>query len=121
MPGLPGLTGLTTPGFQTLLGLVEDGQCWVKLSGAYRITSQPRPPFSDVAPFAQSLVRANPDQIIWGTDWPHPHIPTAMPNDGSLLDLLAQWVPDESTRTKILVENPERLYGFDPLTLNEMS
>jgi predicted TIM-barrel fold metal-dependent hydrolase len=35
-----------------------------------------------------------------------------MPNDGDLLDLMLDWVPDEATRNRILVQNPGKLYGF---------
>lgn len=104
--------GLHHPGFQALLRLVEDARAWVKLSGSYRITNQPLAPYTDVHPFAQALVGANPQQMLWGSDWPHPHFGRAMPADGPLLSLLADWVPDESLRRRILVDNPARLYGF---------
>lgn len=105
--------GLQHQGFQSLQRLLADGQCWVKLSGAYRITSQQQPPYSDVQPFAQALIEANNEQCVWGSDWPHPHFSIPMPNDGALLDLLADWAPDEQLRNRILVDNPARLYGFD--------
>ncbi|PSJ43726.1 GntR family transcriptional regulator [Zobellella endophytica] len=104
--------GLHHPGFQALLRLVEDARAWVKLSGSYRITNQPLPPYTDVLPFAQALVGANPQQMLWGSDWPHPHFGRPMPGDGPLLSLLADWVPDEALRRRILVDNPARLYGF---------
>ena len=63
-------------------------------------------------PFAQALVDAAPDRVLWGTDWPHPNMAT-MPDEGALLDLLADYVPDEATRNQILVDNPQRLYDFD--------
>jgi hypothetical protein len=34
------------------------------------------------------------------------------PNDALLFDLLLVWAPEEATRRRILVENPENLYGF---------
>jgi len=110
---LPAALGVTDPGFQALVHLVETGNAWVKLSGSYRMTARDRPPYEDVAPFAQALVRANPEQLVWASDWPHPHFPGKMPNDGPLLDMLADWAPDETIRNKILVDNPARLYGFD--------
>ena len=94
------------------------------ISGAYRAQLGGQPDYSLVAPLAKALVAANPDRIVWGTDWPHPDsylIPTrkttdiapAMPIDGGrVLNLLADWVPDAKTRAKILVDNPARLYGF---------
>ncbi len=104
--------GLDHPGFQALLRLLRDGQAWVKLSGAYRISAQEYPPYSDVVPFARALIEANATRCIWGSDWPHPHFPRPMSNDGDLLDLLADWVPDAAERRKILVDNPAQLYGF---------
>lgn len=112
MGHMPCSKGLTHPGFQALLNLLQDGKAWVKLSGAYRITAQARPPYSDVAPFAQALIEANAERCVWGSDWPHPHFSIPMPNDGDLLNLLADWAPNETVRNRILVDNPAQLYGF---------
>ena len=60
----------------------------------------------------EALVSANPDQVVWGTDWPHPRLDKDMPDDGHLLDLFNAWTPDSALRRKILVDNPARLYGF---------
>jgi len=106
--------GLENERFQGFLALLEQEKCWVKLSGAYRITTQRDIPYSDVTPFAQALIAANPGRCVWGTDWPHPHIDIPAPNDEGLLDLLSLWVPDEKIRTGILVENPAVLYDFPP-------
>nr|WP_236551357.1 amidohydrolase family protein [Halomonas tianxiuensis] len=70
----------------------------------------PIPPYEDVLPFARQLLSANEERCVWGSDWPHPHIPVAMPNDGDLLSELARWAPDERLRQRILVDNPECLY-----------
>lgn len=104
--------GINHDGFQSLLRLLADGEVWVKLSGAYRITCEQVPPYSDVVPFAQALIEANPDNCVWGSDWPHPHFSIPMPNAGDLLSLLTAWAPEEAQRRAILVENPARLYGF---------
>ena len=74
--------------------------------------SKNAPAYPDVTPMARALVAAAPDRIVWGTDWPHPGARALMPEDHVLADLLAQWVPDEAQRRKVLVENPARLYGF---------
>lgn len=100
------------PGFQDFLNLVRDGKCWVKFSGSYRITQEEKPPYGDVTPYARAIVEANPDRIVWGTDWPHPWVSGHMPNDGALMSQLADWAPDAAVRHKILVENPKALYGF---------
>lgn len=103
--------GLATPGFQALLRLMKSGKAWAKLSGPYRITSQPLP-YADTDGYAHALLEAAPQQVIWGTDWPHVILKGAMPNDGDLADMLSAWVPDAMLRKRVLVDNPARLYGF---------
>lgn len=98
-------------GFQALLNLLGDGRCWVKLTGPMRISAGEMP-YSDVTAIAQALVETAPDRLIWGSDWPHVIISRSMPNDGDLVDLLAEWIPDPDRRRKILVDNPVELYGF---------
>jgi predicted TIM-barrel fold metal-dependent hydrolase len=103
--------GLDQPGFQQLCDLLDaDSHCWVKLSGAERI-SRSGPPFLDAAPFARRLIAIAPGRVIWGTDWPHPNVP-AMPNDADLVDLVAAFAPDAPTRQRLLVDNPARLFRF---------
>ena len=104
--------GTDAAGFQALLRLVKRGQCWVKLTGPMRISSAALP-YPDVTPYAHALTRANPERIVWGTDWPHVIIKGPMPNDGELADLLSEWIPDERLCEQVLVKNPARLYGFD--------
>lgn len=103
--------GITTAGFQSLLRFVGTGGCWVKLSGAHRI-SRNAPDYPDARPFQQALVAENPDRLIWGGDWPHPRMDGHMPDVGHLLDLFQEWTPDAGVRHRILVTNPTRLYGF---------
>jgi predicted TIM-barrel fold metal-dependent hydrolase len=104
-------SGVNTAGFQSLVRLLGDGGCWVKMSGAHRLSTR-APDYPDARPFHEALIAANPDQLIWGTDWPHPRIEGEMPNAGHLLDLFNDWTPDAAVRRKILVANPARLYGF---------
>ncbi|MBX9846098.1 MAG: amidohydrolase family protein [Xanthobacteraceae bacterium] len=103
--------GTGTPGFQSLVRLLGEGGCWVKMSGAHRLSTR-APDYPDARPFHEALVRANPEQLVWGTDWPHPRIEGEMPNAGQLLDLFNEWTPDAAVRRKVLVDNPARLYGF---------
>jgi predicted TIM-barrel fold metal-dependent hydrolase len=115
--------GLDQPGFADLLELVKSGKVHVKISGAYR-ASKLAPDYPDAAPLARALIAANPERIIWGSDWPHPDSVTApgrkitdvtplfQIDDGRLLNQLPVWAPDEAIRKKILVDNPARLYGF---------
>jgi len=112
MGHMPSYKGINDPGFQQLLRLLGEGHAWVKLSGAYRISNGTDSDYSDVDDIVDSLVRTNPERLVWGSDWPHPHIPHAMPNDTNLLNLLSKWVPNDSVRNRILVQNPEKLYGF---------
>ena len=106
--------GVNDPGFAALLRLLGNGHAWVKLSGAYRLGPAGQMTDDAVAGLAASLIAANPDQLVWGSDWPHPAIPQqAMPNDGSLFARLTDWIPDPALRRRILVDNPARLYGFD--------
>jgi predicted TIM-barrel fold metal-dependent hydrolase len=60
-----------------------------------------------------AFVKHAPQRMLWGSDWPHVNLnDRKMPNDGDLLDLLAEWVPDETLRNRILVQNANELYGF---------
>lgn len=104
--------GVSDPGFQALVKSLEGGNVWVKLSGAYRVTETRSTAYGDVAPLAKALIAANPERLVWGSDWPHPSFDGPMPNDGDLLDLLFDWAGSE-TAQQILVDNPERLYGFN--------
>lgn len=115
--------GLTQRGWADLIGLVHSGKAYVKLSAPYRVSTE-APDYPDAAPLAKALVEANPDRILWGTDWPHPNstppaerpateITPLLPiDDGRLLNQFAAWVPDPAVREKILVDNPARLYRF---------
>jgi 2-pyrone-4,6-dicarboxylate lactonase len=106
--------GTAAPGFQALLRLLREGHAWVKLTGPYRISAGALP-HADTNAFAHALLSTAPQRVVWGTDWPHVMVnwKTPMPNDGRLADLLLDWVPDESLRHRVLVENPVDLYGFD--------
>lgn len=103
--------GLRTPGFETMRQLLAGGRIWVKVSGAYRV-SRRYPDYPDARPLHEALIAANPEHVIWGTDWPHPRLDQDMPDTGHLLDLFNAWTPDAALRKKILVDNPARLYGF---------
>ena len=120
--GAKAAPGPGQPGFADLLDLIKSGRAYVKISAPYR-TSDKTPDFPDTAPLAQALAAANPDRVVWGSNWPHPGrgpTPAALappyPNDdGRVLNLLPTWVSDAAVRKKILVDNPARLYGFEPV------
>ena len=111
MGRVPTKNGLGQEPFKLLLNLARNNdRCWIKISGSERISSGP--PFTDAVPFAQALIEAAPDRILWGTDWPHPNIAKHMPNDGDLVDLIPLMMPDAALQKRILVDNPHRLYEF---------
>ncbi len=98
--------GVDEPNFQALLKLVGDGHAYVKVSAPYRISNQ-YPDYRDARPFHAALLRANPERLMWGTDWPHPSIPAdVMPDDGHLLDLFMDWTPDEVARKQYFSGDP---------------
>lgn len=104
---MPASRGPSDPGFARLLHWVATGRCWVKLSAPYRLGDR-----EAVAPLARALVRANPERMLWASDWPHTDLRRGMPDDGELLDVLADWVDDPATRDAILARNPVALYDF---------
>jgi predicted TIM-barrel fold metal-dependent hydrolase len=103
--------GVRQPGFQQLLELLRRGErhCWVKLTGAYRMSVAEG--FADVAPMARALIEAAPDRVIWGSDYPHLSFAEKI-GSIELWNLLGKWAPDEAIRRKILVDNPQRLFKF---------
>ncbi|HSM44451.1 MAG TPA: amidohydrolase family protein [Acidimicrobiia bacterium] len=112
MARVPVADGIEQEPFRFLLELVSSNQrAWVKISGAERLTAGDGPPYDDVVPLARALVEAAPDRVLWGTDWPHPNV-SHMPDDADLLDLLSDFTPDETTRNRVLVDNPATLYDF---------
>jgi predicted TIM-barrel fold metal-dependent hydrolase len=103
--------GLEQPAFGAILRLLDSGRAWVKLSGPMRAAREEEMPYPSMTGFAHALVRHAPERLLWGSDWPHVQMNgRVMPNDGDLLGLLAEWVPDEAARNRILAENPRALY-----------
>jgi predicted TIM-barrel fold metal-dependent hydrolase len=118
--GARAAAGLEQPGFADLVALVKSGKAYVKISGADSASTL-EPDFPDATPLARALIAANPDRVLWGTNWPHPGTggsdrlavtPLRQIDDGHMLNLLAVWAPDAAVRKKILVDNPARLFGF---------
>ncbi len=113
--------GTAQAGFQLVLALLRKDHFWTKICTLDKLSAHPVAnvpdglPFRDTIPFAQAVVEAAPSRVVWGTDWPHGNTFVAgrVPNEGTLLDLLAAIVPDAATRHGILVDNPARLYRFD--------
>ena len=111
--------GTAQPGFEQLLELLRSGKVYVKISAPYRISQQPH--YTDAAPLARAMIAANPDRVVWGTDWPHPGAAKRDPaviepfrpeDNGQALNRLAEWTTSATELKKILVDNPARLYQF---------
>lgn len=111
MGNIDAAAGIAQPAVRHMCRLLAEGRIWVKVSAAYRISAA-YPDYPDARAIHEELLRANPDHILWGSDWPHTRIEHNMPGDGHLLDLFNAWTPDPWLRQKILVDNPARLYGF---------
>ena len=109
---LPQPLGAGHPAFGVVRALLQAERAWLKLSGAYLNTAVGAPGYADTVAVARVWVDAAPTRLVWGSDWPHTTEETHKPDDATLLDLLADWVPDPATRQAVLVSNPARLYGF---------
>jgi predicted TIM-barrel fold metal-dependent hydrolase len=101
--------GIADPAFGVIRRLLDNGNTWMKLSGAYMFDGPPR--YAKAAPIARAYIKAAPERMLWGSDWPHP-TEQNKPDDAVLFDLLSDWAPDAPTRQRILVDNPATLYGF---------
>ena len=109
-PPLP--AGVEDRSHKVVRELIDKGRTWVKLSGAYSNSKVGPPEYPEATKIAQTFVKATPERLVWGSDWPHPGAPNNKPDDALLFDLLSEWAPDEKTRNRILVDNPAALYGF---------
>ena len=105
-----------TPGhdaFGALLELLDTGRTWVKLSAPYESTLEGAPTFPSVSTLATALVAANPERMLWASNWPHPGQREPL-TEGDLLALTLDWLPDPTVRHRVLVTNPAELYRFPP-------
>src|SRR5256714_2933200 len=110
---LPQPAPLEHQAFAIIRRMLDKGRTWVKLSRAYIDTNVRAPTYADKTAVAQAYIKTAPERVVWGSDWPHPtEKPEHKPNDATLFDLLTEWAPDEAQRRRILVSNPEALYGF---------
>ena len=110
---IPQPDGVNNPLYAKVRALMDKGRTWVKLSGAYADTKVGPPSYSDSSAVARAYAKAMPERCVWGSDWPHPSEQSKqLPDDAVLFDLLADWVPDEKVRHRVLVENAATLYDF---------
>jgi len=112
-------TDVGQPQYDTVRRLLQSGHGWVKVSGAYLYGGGTAPDYAGATRVAKGYIATAPERCVWGSDWPHPDAtkklnPVAMPDDVTLINLMKVWAPDEKLRHRILVENPEVFYGFDP-------
>jgi predicted TIM-barrel fold metal-dependent hydrolase len=115
MAGIPGQDGVKSPAYATLRRLLDTGHNWVKLSAPDSGSQSGAPGYADRVAIAKGLVAAHPERCLWASNWPFPSsTPANRPDPVLMLDIMRQWAPDEKLRQRVLVENPERLYGFDP-------
>lgn len=111
------------PRLDRLLGLLSNGNVYIKLSAPYLVLGDSND-FSAISPIAQEIINTNPRRVLWGTNWPHPNS-AQLPgrkntdisrlrevDDGQMLNQMADWAPEVSTRKLILTDNPAHLYGF---------
>ncbi|MBM6402155.1 amidohydrolase family protein [Phycicoccus sonneratiae] len=115
MGRIPGAVGTSHPTYTAILGLVEQGHTWVKVSGVYHESVSGPPLYEDRSAIGRAFVNAAPERVVWGSDWPHPtasrgEVP--MPNDADMLSLLKYWAPNHGVIHRVLVDNPNTLYGF---------
>ena len=103
---------VSSDSFECLLRLVDTGRCWIKLSAPYETSKTGAPKYEDVSQLARTLVEHAPERMLWASNWPHPSSRQNLPKDEDLLDLLADWAPEEKTRNRILAGNPAELYRF---------
>jgi len=110
---IPQPDGVSHPLYAKVRALMDKGRTWVKLSGAYADTKVGPPTYADSSAVARAYAKAMPERCVWGSDWPHPSEQSKhLPDDAALFDLLADWVPDEKVRHRVLVENAATLYDF---------
>ena len=108
---LPPAQGIAHPAFALIRRWLDRGSTWLKLSGAY-LNTEDHAHYADTVATAQAYVRAAPERLVWGSDWPHTTEPEHKPDDAQLLDLLGVWAPETKDQHRILVDNPQALYGF---------
>jgi D-galactarolactone isomerase len=109
--------GLESIPYKIIRGLLDRGRTWVKLSGPYVSSKQGAPDYADAGEVAAAYVKAAPERMVWGSDWPHPSEPKEhKPDDARLFDLFSEWAGGDAAFKRILVDNPAELYGFPKVT-----
>ena len=115
---IPPEAGVEHPAYAAVQRLIDRDRGWVKLSGAYLELKVGPPSYADIGALARAFIKTAPQRLVWGSDWPHPSVHDAWPDEAVLFDALCAWAPDEVLRRQILVANPEALYGFPKARLS---
>ncbi|WP_245473374.1 amidohydrolase family protein [Bradyrhizobium zhanjiangense] len=114
---VPQPAGIESASYKIIRGLLDRGRTWVKLSGPYVSSKQGAPDYADAGVVAAAYVKAAPERLVWGSDWPHPsEAKEHKPDDARLFDLFAQCAGDDVAFKRILVDNPAELYAFPKVT-----
>lgn len=113
---VPQPAGVESAPYKIIRGLLDRGKTWVKLSGPYVSSKQGVPDYADAGAVAAAYVKAAPERMVWGSDWPHPSERDSKPDDARLFDLFAQCAGSDLAFKRILVDNPAELYGFPKVT-----
>ncbi|MGD0909964.1 MAG: amidohydrolase family protein [Candidatus Acidiferrales bacterium] len=109
---VPQPAGPNDPSFDVIRKMLDKGRTYIKLSvtsdtsGKDAIKS-----LDELTPLAQAYLKAAPERMVWGSNWPHPGV-KEKPDDAVLFDLVAKWAPDAKVRHRLLVDNAAVLYGF---------
>jgi predicted TIM-barrel fold metal-dependent hydrolase len=104
--------GPAAAAFGVLRSLLDRGNTWIKLSGAYMRSRGGEPAYADVKALGAALISAAPERLVWGSDWPHTTQPKDSVNDANLVNVLRAWCGSDLVMDRIMVDNPARLYGF---------
>lgn len=109
------------PAHALILRLLGEGKAWVKLSGGYIVSATHAVDDPALTPLALSYLRAAPERVVWGSDWPHATASAGLhplPDDALQIDTLAHWCAQADARAlhRVLVSNPQALYGFAPVS-----
>ena len=106
--------GFEDTDFLRICSLLQDRKdTWIKVGCHERLTKGESTDYLDVVPYAKYFVEHFPDNVLWGTDWPHPNMKSHMPDDGTLVDNIPLFAETEELQHKLLVTNPQRLYQFE--------
>jgi predicted TIM-barrel fold metal-dependent hydrolase len=100
--------------YRLILDIMDTGRAWMKVSSPYTDSLIGPPNYPDTSEVARDFIAGYPDRVVWASNWPYPDRLPAGEDPLALLNILEQWAPSEQMRHRILVENPEALYGFDP-------